>query len=172
MCCCCWPQQINPHLKKSVNMHFYWSVGCYSFVTSVNDCCPSPCSNTSSPKLSWFNQCRATKPGQNWCQAFGTGQRTPAGKSLNSRAGQVHSKRKDRGTGRGDNDSHQADRLPGRMLQEHKKWVRRMGNFWRKTKVKGWRTGTCTRAWAMHTPGAMNMYGKTMLCYQVLWILV
>lgn len=58
--------------------------------------------------------------------------RTPAEKSLNNRAGQIHSKRKDRGTGRGDNDSHQADRLPGIMLQEDKKWVRRMGNLWRK----------------------------------------
>lgn len=53
--------------------------------------------------------------------------RTPAGKSLNNRAGQTHSKKKDRGTGRGDNDSHQAYRLPGIMLKNIKsgseEWV-------------------------------------------------
>lgn len=131
MCFYCWPQQTNPHLKKPVNMHLYWSVGCYSFVTSVNDCCPSACSNTNSPILSWFNQYRAGQSHKPWTELMPnlwhrTG-RTPAGQSLNNRAGQTHSKRKDRGTGRGDNDSYQANRLPGIMLKNIKsgseEWV-------------------------------------------------
>lgn len=135
MCFYCWPQQTNPHLKKPVNMHLYWSVGCYSFVTSVNDCCPSACSNTNSPILSWFNQHRAGQSHKPWTELMPnlwhrTG-RTPAGKSLNNRAGQTQQEKR-QGNRKGRQWQPSSKQAARHNAEEHKKWVRRMGNLWRK----------------------------------------
>lgn len=172
MCFYCWPQQTNPHPKKSVNMHLYWSVGCYSFVTSVNDSYPSPCCNTSSPNLSCFNHHRAGqshKPGTELMTNLwhGTG-RAPAEKSLNNK---FTAREK---TGEQEGKTMTAIKQTGcqaeccqNIKSGSEEWV-----SYEEKNVKGWRTGTGIKAWGRHTPRTMNMYGNTTLCYQGLWILV
>lgn len=101
-------------------------------MTPTHHLVPTP----AAPTWAVFNHYRAGQSHKPWKELMtslwhGT-RRTPAEKSLNNRAGQVHSKREDRETRREGNDSLQKDRLPGIILQEQKKWVRRMDYFWRK----------------------------------------